>query len=124
MFYLINCYCFLGLIYMDCDDFMDYGNDDHCHDKDENDDGHDDKIYHLLFVVCRAIVAYAIKCINKQPRRNSKEIEYRWLMHTLTGNETKCHDMFRMKPHVFFQLCNVLQHTYGLQHMRHIRLEE
>ena len=29
-----------------------------------------------------------------------------------------------MKPHVFLQLCNVLQHTYGLQHTRHIRLEE
>jgi hypothetical protein len=32
--------------------------------------------------------------------------------------------MFRMKPRVLFQLCNVLQHTYGLQHMRQIRLEE
>ena len=32
--------------------------------------------------------------------------------------------MFRMKPHVFLQLCNVLQHTYELQHTRHIRLEE
>jgi hypothetical protein len=40
------------------------------------------------------------------------------------GNETKCHDMFRIKPHVFFQLCNVLQYTYGLKHMRHIRLKE
>ena len=29
-----------------------------------------------------------------------------------------------MKPHVFLQLCNVLQHTYGLQHTRHIRLKE
>jgi hypothetical protein len=32
--------------------------------------------------------------------------------------------MFRMKPCVFFQLCNVLQHTYALQHTRQIRLEE
>ena len=29
-----------------------------------------------------------------------------------------------MKPHVFLQLRNVLQHTYELQHTRHIRLEE
>ena len=32
--------------------------------------------------------------------------------------------MFRMKPHVFFQLCNILQHTYGLQHIGHIKLKE
>ena len=37
---------------------------------------------------------------------------------------SKCHEMFSMKSHVFLQLCNVLQHTYGLQHTRHIRLEE
>jgi hypothetical protein len=29
-----------------------------------------------------------------------------------------------MKPRVFSQLCNVLQHTYGLQHIKCIRLEE
>jgi hypothetical protein len=29
-----------------------------------------------------------------------------------------------MKPRVFFQLYNVLQHTYRLQHTRHIRLED
>jgi hypothetical protein len=28
---------------------MAYGNDDHCHDNDENDDGHDDEFYHLVF---------------------------------------------------------------------------
>jgi len=28
---------------------MDYGNDDHCHDNDENADGHDDEFYHLVF---------------------------------------------------------------------------
>ena len=32
--------------------------------------------------------------------------------------------MFRMKPYIFLQLCNVLQHTYELQHTKHIRLEE
>ena len=29
-----------------------------------------------------------------------------------------------MKPRVFLQLCNVLHHRYGLQHIRCIRLEE
>jgi hypothetical protein len=105
---------------MDCDDYMDYGNDDHCHDNDENDDGHDDEFYHLVSARCRAVVAYAIKHIAKQPCRKSKETGYKWLIYTLTVNETKCHDMFRMKPRVYFQLCNVLQHTYGLQHTRQI----
>jgi hypothetical protein len=109
---------------MDCDDYMDYGNDDHCYDNDENADGHDDEFYHLVSAGCRAVVTYAIKHIAKQPCRDSKETRYKWLIYTLTGNETKCHDMFRMKPRVFFQLCNVLQHTYGLQHTRQIRLEE
>jgi hypothetical protein len=109
---------------MDCDDYMDYDNDDHCDDKDGKNDGHDDEFYHLVSAGCRAVVAYAIKCIDKQPCRNYKETRYMWLIHTLTSNETKCRDMFRMKPRVFFQLCNVLQHTYRLQHTRQIRLEE
>ena len=67
---------------------------------------------------------YVIKYINKQPCRNSKESEYRWLIHMMTGNEIICHDMFRIKPRIFFQLCNVLQQTYGLEHTRHIRLQE
>jgi hypothetical protein len=47
-------------------------------------------------------MVYAIKRIDKACI-NSEETGYRWLTHTLTGNETKCHDMFRMKPCAFFQ---------------------
>jgi len=74
---------------MDCNDYMDYGNDDHCHDNDENDDGHDDEFYHLVSTGCRVVVAYATKRIAKQPCRNSKKTVYRWLIHALIGNETK-----------------------------------
>ena len=65
-----------------------------------------------------------MKYIDKQPCRDSEQTGYMCLMDCLTGNEMKCYEMFRMKPHVFLQLCNVLQHTYRLQHTRHIRLEE
>ena len=100
---------------MDNDDFMDYGNDDHFHHNDENDDDDsDDEFYHHVFARCRAVVTYTIKYIDKQPCKNSKETGYKWLMHMMTGNETICHDIFRMKPRIFFQICNVLQHTYGL----------
>jgi hypothetical protein len=110
---------------MDYDDYIDYSNNDHFHDNDRNnDDDSDDEFYHLVFARCRAVVTYAIKYIDKQPCRNSKETGYRWLIHMMTGNETICHDMFRMKPRIFFQLCNVLQHIYGLQYTRHIRLEK
>ena len=59
-----------------------------------------------------------LKLIDKQPCRDFEQIGYKCLMDCLTGNEAKCHQMFRMKPHVF------LQHSYRLRHTRHIRLEE
>ena len=65
-----------------------------------------------------------MKYIDKQPCRDSEQTGYMWLMDCLTGNKTKCYEIFRMKSHVFLQLCNVLQHTYGFQHTRYIRLEE
>ena len=42
----------------------------------------------------------------------------------MEGNEKFCYNMFRMKKQVFHNLCQVLQHDYGLQHSRNIRLEE
>ena len=65
-----------------------------------------------------------MKYIDKQPCIDSDQTSYKWLMNCLTGNEAKRHQMFRMKPYIFLQLCNVLQHRYGLRHTRHIRLEE
>ena len=32
----------------------------------------------------------------------------------MEGNETLCYNMFRMKNEVFHNLCQVLQHDYGL----------
>ena len=42
----------------------------------------------------------------------------------MEGNEKLCYNMFRMKKQVFHNLCQVLQHDYGLQHSRNTRLEE
>jgi hypothetical protein len=91
--YLINCYYFLSIIHMDCDDHMNYGNDDHNYDKDDNDDGNDDEFYQLVSAGCCVVELYAIKHIDKQPCRNSKETGFKWMIHTWSGNETKCHDM-------------------------------
>jgi hypothetical protein len=49
---------------MDYDDYMDYGNDDHYHDND-------DELYHLAFAGCHVVVMYVIKYIDNKPYRNS-----------------------------------------------------
>jgi hypothetical protein len=77
-------------------------------------DSEDDEIYVLIVAGCHAAVTYYTKYIDKQPYRNSEQTGSMWLLHCLTSNESLCHENFRMKPHVFSQLCNVLQHAYGL----------
>jgi hypothetical protein len=106
---------------MHYDDYANDSDDDHSYDYDNVDD---DELNELIVAECHAAVKYYIKYIEKQPCRNSKETGYKWLTCSLTGNGTTCYENFRMKPHVFFQLCNVLHHRYGLQHTKCIRLEE
>ena len=108
---------------MDCNDYIYKSDDDHSYDV-ENDEHEDEELYDLVVAGCHVAVTYYMKYIDKQPCRDFDQTGYMWLMDCLTGNEMKCHEMFRMKPYVFLQLCNVLQHIYGLQHIRHIRLEE
>ena len=90
----------------------------------ENDEHDDEELYDLIIAGCHAAVTYYMKYIDKQLSRDYEQIGYMWLMDCLMGNEMKCHTIFGMKPHVFLQLCNILQHTYGLQHTMHIRLED
>ncbi|XP_075634759.1 uncharacterized protein LOC142607218 [Castanea sativa] len=108
---------------MDYNDHIDNSDEDLSYDV-ESDEYDDEELYDLAVAGCHVGVTYYMKYIDKQPCRDSEQTGYMWLMDCLTGNETKCYEMFRMKPHVFLQLCNILQHTYGLQHTRHIRLEE
>ncbi|KAL0015691.1 hypothetical protein SO802_002760 [Lithocarpus litseifolius] len=108
---------------MDYNDHIDNSDEDHSYDV-ENDEYDDEELYDLAVAGCHVAVTYYMKYIDKQPYRDFEQTDYIWLMDCLMGNETKCYEIFRMKPHVFLQLCNVLQHTYGLQHIRHIRLEE
>ncbi|KAL0006046.1 hypothetical protein SO802_013607 [Lithocarpus litseifolius] len=112
-----------GDIPMDYNDHIDNSDEDHSYDV-ENDEYDDEELYDLVVAGCHVAVTYYMKYIDKQPCRDSEQTSYMWLMDCLRGNKTQCYEMFRMKPHVFLQLCNVLQHTYGLQHTRHIRLEE
>ena len=123
MIHLIYCYNILGDIPMYYNDHINNSDEDHSYDV-ENNEYDDEELYDLAIAGCHVAVTYYMKYIDKQPCRDSEQTGYMWLMDCLTGNETKCYEMFRMKPLVFLQLCNVLQHTYRLQHTRHIRLEE
>jgi hypothetical protein len=104
---------------MDYDDYVNNSDDDH-----DNVDDNDDEINELVVAGCQAAVKYYINYIEIQPCRNFEETGYKWLIHCMTSKGKTCYHNFRMKPYVFFQLCNVLQHTYGLRHTRRIRLEE
>ena len=77
-----------------------------------------------MAVTCETIVTYFSKYINKTPCYDSEQRGWAWVRHCMEGNETLCYNMFRMKNEVFHNLCQVLQHDYGLQHSRNIRLEE
>ena len=106
---------------MDYNDYVNNNDDDLSHD---HDDCEDDEIYELVVFGCYAAVTYYFKYVDKQPCKYSKQTGSMWKLHCLTGNESICHENFRMKSRVFFQLCNVLQHTYGLQHTKRMRVEE
>ncbi|KAL0007230.1 hypothetical protein SO802_008732, partial [Lithocarpus litseifolius] len=101
------------VIHMDYNDYI---------DNSDYDVEYDDELYDFVVARCHVAVHIILKYIDKQPCRDFDQTGYKWLMNCLTGNEAKCHQMFKMKPYVFLQLCNVLQHR--LRHTRHIRLEE
>ena len=92
MIYLIYCYYILGVIHMDYNNYIDNSDDDHSYDV-KNDEYDEEELYDLVVVECHAAVTYYIKYIDKQPCRDFEQP-------CLAGNETKCHELFRMKPHV------------------------
>ena len=103
----------------DSDDDSDSDSDD-----DDSNDDSNEEFNQLVAVTCEAIVTYFNKYINKTPYYDSEQIGWAWVRRYMEGNEKLCYNMFRMKNEVFHNLCQVLQHNYGLQHSRNIRLEK
>ncbi|XP_023903578.1 protein ALP1-like [Quercus suber] len=97
--------------------------DSDSNDDDSNDDS-DEEFYQLVAVTCEAVMTYFNKYISKTPCYDSEQTGWAWVIHCMEGNEKLCYNMFRMKNEVFQNLCQVLQHDYGLQHLSNIRLEE
>ena len=103
----------------DSDDDSDSDSDD-----DDSNDDSDEDFYQLVTVTCEAVVTYFNKYINKTPCYDSEQIGWGWMRCCMEGNDQLCYNMFRMKNEMFHNLCQVLQHDYGLQRSRNIRLEE
>ena len=92
---------------MDYNDHIDNSNEDYSYDV-ENNEYDDEELYDLAVAGCHVAVTYYMKYIDKQPCRDSEQIGYMWLMDCLTSNETKCYEMFRMKPHMDFSTQGIL----------------
>ena len=65
----------------------------------------------------KAIVLYYITYLNKKPPRVAKVSGIEWVQKTVC-NETSCYNMFRMNPHVFEMLHDLLVRSYGLKSTR------
>ena len=94
---------------MDYNDYIDNSYDDHSYDVED-----DAELYDLVVAGCHVAVTYIWNTLTNNLVEIFYQTSYKWLIDCLTDNKAKCHQMFRMKPHVFLQLCNVLQHRYGL----------
>ena len=97
--------------------------DNDSNDDDSNNDS-DEEFYQLVVVTCETAVTYFNKYINKTPCYYFEQTRWAWVRRCMEGNKKLCYNMFRMKNEVFHNLCQVLQHDYGLQHSRNIMLEE
>ena len=103
----------------DSDDDKDSDSDD---DDDTNKDSNEE-FYQLVAVTCEAVMTYFNKYINRTPCYDFEQTGWAWMRRCMEHNEKLCYNMFRMKKEVFHNLCQVVQHDYGLQHLRNIRLE-
>ena len=105
----------------DSDNDNDSDSDD---DDDDNNKDSNEQFYQLMAVTCEAVMTYFNKYINKTPYYDSEQTGWAWTRRCMEHNEKLRYNMFRMKKEVFHNLCQVVQHDYGLQHLRNIRLEE
>lgn len=74
----------------------------------------------IICILARAIEYYYLTFIYKRPCMTSAQTGNMWLNEILQGNESRCHNMFRMKRNIFVQLCDELQMNYGLKGSRRL----
>ncbi|XP_020421379.1 uncharacterized protein LOC18775582 [Prunus persica] len=84
----------------------------------------EDEINQIICVTARLIEIYYMKYIHKTPCMNDHHTGNIWLMGVLQGNESRCHNMFKMDKDVFIRLCDELQKNYGLKGSRRMSAAE
>nr|XP_011466743.1 PREDICTED: uncharacterized protein LOC101303730 [Fragaria vesca subsp. vesca]XP_011466745.1 PREDICTED: uncharacterized protein LOC101303730 [Fragaria vesca subsp. vesca] len=84
----------------------------------------EEEINRIICVCASIIELYYEKYIHKIPCMDSSYTGNIWLMKLLEGNESRCHNMFRMNKDVFMRLCNDLENIYKLKGSRRICIAE
>lgn len=72
----------------------------------------------VICVCARLIQIYLEKYLMKTPCMTSSQTGNIWLMEVLEGNESRCHNMFRMERHVFIMLLNDLVSNEGIYQLK------
>ncbi|XP_055961841.1 protein ALP1-like [Mercurialis annua] len=91
-------------------------------DSSGDDDSSDDSMGDLLMV--RYLMANKRYFIDKIPCRTSMLSGKEYILEVLVGNPTRCYEGFRMKPHVFKNLCNRLKMMNLLHDAKDVSVEE
>lgn len=81
----------------------------------------------FLFQILSAAASVAVYCfpfINKIPQHTSILTGYKWLQELLVGHPDRFYNMFGMNRHVFCKLVQELCQHAGLEHSKHVRMEE
>lgn len=84
----------------------------------------EEEISRIVCICASMIEMYHEKYIHKVPCMNSLYTGNIWVMELQSGNDTRCHNMFRMNKDVFFKLCDDLKNTYKVKASRRISVAE
>lgn len=82
--------------------------------------GDEEEIDQIICVCVRLIQIYLEKYFMKTPCMISSQTDNMWLIEVLEGNESCCHNMFKMEKRVFIMLLNDLVSNEGLKGSRNI----
>ena len=78
----------------------------------------------LMRMTAFNIVNYFLTYVIKNPCRTSTLTGHQWVQEILHGHHVRCYEQFRMKKHVFQQLCHALHCDHKLRPTRHMAIEE
>lgn len=84
----------------------------------------DEKKKNIMSAIAISASAFYENYLHKTPCYDRDYSGWAALMSIMNGNPTRCHQLFRMHNRVFFKLCALLVHDYGLKPARYVPAEE